>query len=129
MNLILGALFGAIFMFLGVLLGALGSHALAEKLSANSMVSFMVAVRYLIYHGLALLMLSGLPSISETVKERVVLLLVTGTVVFSLSILLLSTKSIHGLAVSFLGPITPIGGLILLLGWGYLIVQFIRVLF
>jgi uncharacterized membrane protein YgdD (TMEM256/DUF423 family) len=129
MNLILGALFGAIFMFFGVLLGALGSHALAEKLSANSMVSFMVAVRYLIYHGLALLMLSGLPSISEIVKERVVLLLVTGTVVFSLSILLLSTKSIHGLAVSFLGPITPIGGLILLLGWGYLIVQFIRVLF
>lgn len=129
MNLILGALFGVIFMFLGVLLGALGSHALAEKLSANSMVSFMVAVRYLIYHGLALLMLSGLPSISEIVKERVVLLLVTGTVVFSLSILLLSTKSIHGLAVSFLGPITPIGGLILLLGWGYLIVQFIRVLF
>lgn len=129
MNLILGALFGAIFMFFGVLLGALGSHALAEKLSANSMVSFMVAVRYLIYHGLALLMLSGLPSISEIVKERVVLLLVTGTVVFSLSILLLSTKSIHGLAVSFLGPFTPIGGLILLLGWGYLIVQFIRVLF
>jgi len=129
MNLILGALFGAIFMFFGVLLGALGSHALAEKLSANSMVSFMVAVRYLIYHGLTLLMLSGLPSISEIVKERVVLLLVTGTVVFSLSILLLSTKSIHGLAVSFLGPITPIGGLILLLGWGYLIVQFIRVLF
>ena len=129
MNLILGALFGAIFMFFGVLLGALGSHALAEKLSANSMVSFMVAVRYLIYHGLTLLMLSGLPSISEIVKERVVLLLVTGTVVFSLSILLLSTKSIHGLAVSFLGPITPIGGLILLFGWGDLIVQFIRVLF
>ena len=129
MNLILGALFGAIFMFFGVLLGALGSHALAEKLSANSMVSFMVAVRYLIYHGLALLMLSGLPSISEIVKERVVLLLVTGTVVFSLSILLLSTKSIHGVAVSFLGPTTPIGGLILLLGWGYLLGQFIRVLF
>ena len=128
MNLILGALFGAIFMFLGVLLGALGSHALSEKLPPSAMDSFMVAVRYLIYHGLALVFLSSWPLVSEGVKERLALFLVIGTLVFCLSILLLSTKPLHGLSVGFLGPVTPIGGLLLLIGWGYLIVQLVKLL-
>lgn len=128
MNLILGALFGAIFMFLGVLLGALGSHALSEKLPPSAMDSFMVAVRYLIYHGLALVFLSSWPLVSEGVKERLALFLVIGTLVFCLSILLLSTKTLHGLSVGFLGPVTPIGGLLLLIGWGYLIVQLVKLL-
>lgn len=128
MNLILGALFGAIFMFLGVLLGALGSHALSEKLPPSAMDSFMVAVRYLIYHGLALVFLSSWPLVSEGVKERLTLFLVIGTLVFCLSILLLSTKTLHGLSVGFLGPVTPIGGLLLLIGWGYLIVQLVKLL-
>ena len=128
MNLVLGALFGAIFIFLGVLLGALGSHALSEKLPLSAMNSFLVAVRYLIYHGLALVFLSGLPYVSEGTKERLALFLVIGTLVFCLSILLLSTKTLHGLSVGFLGPVTPMGGLFLLVGWGYLIFQLVKLL-
>ena len=126
MKLVLAAFIGALFMFLGVLLGALGSHALQEKLSQDSLNSFMIAIRYMMFHGLALLMLSALPFISTSSKEWIALAFVSGTLLFSISILLFSTKQLHGLTVSFLGPITPIGGLLLLLGWGYLSVMLFK---
>ena len=128
MKLVLAAFIGALFMFLGVLLGALGSHALQEKLSQDSLNSFMIAIRYMMFHGLALLMLSALPFISTSSKEWIALAIVSGTLLFSISILLLSTKQLHGLTVSFLGPITPIGGLLLILGWGYLSVMLFKVI-
>ena len=126
MKLVLAAFIGALFMFFGVLLGALGSHALEEKLSQDSLNSFMIAIRYMMFHGLALLVLSAVPFIPESDKEWVALAFVVGTLSFSVSILVLSTKAIHGLSVSFLGPITPIGGLLLLFGWGYLSIQLFK---
>ena len=74
----------------------------------------------MLFHGLALLFLSSLPFVEEVKKERIAFLLVLGVFLFSGSILLLSTRAIHGLSVSFLGPITPIGGLLLLGAWAYL---------
>jgi len=126
MKLVLAAFIGALFMFFGVLLGALGSHALEEKLSQDSLNSFMIAIRYMMFHGLVLLVLSAVPFIPESGKEWVALAFVVGTLLFSVSILVLSTKAIHGLSVSFLGPITPIGGLLLLFGWGYLSIQLFK---
>ena len=128
MKLVVAAFIGALFMFFGVLLGALGSHALEEKLSQDSLNSFMIAIRYMMFHGLALLVLSAFPFIPENSKEWIALAFVVGTTLFSISILLLSTKIIHGLSVSFLGPITPIGGVLLLVGWGYLSFQLFKAL-
>ena len=128
MKLVIAAFIGALFMFFGVLLGALGSHALEEKLSQDSLNSFMIAIRYMMFHGLALLVLYAFPFIPESGKEWVALAFVVGTLLFSVSILVLSTKAIHGLSVSFLGPITPIGGLLLLFGWGYLSIQLYKAL-
>ncbi|MEN8846271.1 MAG: DUF423 domain-containing protein, partial [Candidatus Arcticimaribacter sp.] len=101
-------------------LGALGSHALEGKITQDSLQSYMISIRYMLFHGLALLFLSVLPFVEEAKKERIAFLLVLGVFLFSGSILLLSTKAIHGLSVSFLGPITPIGGLLLLGAWAYL---------
>ncbi|MGB1970909.1 MAG: DUF423 domain-containing protein [Flavobacteriaceae bacterium] len=126
MKLLTAVVFGSVFLFLGVLFGALGSHALQTKLSEDSLASYMIATRYLFYHGLGLLLLSSLPFVSEQIKERIALFLVVGTLVFSMSIIVLSTKSIHGLTVSFLGPVTPLGGIMLLAGWGYLAFELIR---
>lgn len=106
-------------MFLGVALGALGSHALSGKITQEALQSYMISIRYMLFHGIVLLFLSALPFIEVPQKERVALLLVIGVVVFSGSILLLSTKAIHGLNVSWLGPVTPIGGLLLLGAWLY----------
>ena len=108
-------------MFLGVLFGALGSHALKARLTPDALQSYMIAIRYLLFHGLAILALAGLPYLDEMAKGRVALMLVIGILVFSGSIIALSTRAIHQLQVSWLGPVTPLGGLLLLAGWGYLI--------
>ncbi|MGB1448566.1 MAG: DUF423 domain-containing protein [Flavobacteriaceae bacterium] len=120
MKLQTAAFLGSVFMFFGVALGALGSHALQGKITQDAIQSFMISIRYLLFHGLALLFLSALPFIAEPKKERIALLLVLGIFLFSGSILLLSTKALHGWNVSWLGPITPLGGLLLLGAWGYL---------
>jgi len=119
MKLLAAAFFGSVFMFLGVALGALGSHALSGKITQEALQSYMISIRYMLFHGIALLFLSTLPFIKEPQKERIALLLVIGVFMFSGSILLLSTKVVHGLNVSWLGPVTPIGGILLLGVWAY----------
>lgn len=119
MKLLAAAFFGSVFMFLGVALGALGSHALSGKITQEALQSYMIAIRYMLFHGIALLFLSALPFIETPKKEQIALFLVLGVFVFSGSILMLSTKAIHGLNVSWLGPVTPVGGLLLLGAWVY----------
>ena len=119
MKLLTAAFFGSVFMFLGVALGALGSHAFSGKITQEALQSYMISIRYMLFHGIALLFLSALPFVEVTQKESIALLLVIGVFVFSGSILLLSTKAIHGLNVNWLGPVTPIGGLLLLGAWAY----------
>ena len=121
MKLITAVFTGSIFMFLGVLFGALGSHALKARLTPDALQSYMIAIRYMLFHGVAILALVSLPFLDEVSKGRIAFLLVAGVIVFSGSIMVLSTKAIHQLNVSWLGPVTPLGGLLLLAGWGYLI--------
>jgi len=120
-KLITAVFTGSIFMFLGVLFGALGSHALKARLTPDALQSYMIAIRYMLFHGVAILALVSLPFLDEASKGRIAFLLVAGVIVFSGSIMVLSTKAMHQLNVSWLGPVTPLGGLLLLAGWGYLI--------
>lgn len=106
-------------MLIGLLLGALGSHYFKSILSATALESFEVGLKYLIYQGLALLLLSGLEFITEKQKKILYFLLVGGTLVFSGSIFILSFKSLMPFSVSFLGPMTPIGGTALIVAWCY----------
>ena len=112
-------LFGASFMVIGLLLGALGSHYFKSILSATALESFEVGLKYLIYQGLGLLLLSGLEFMTQKQKKLLYYLLVGGTLVFSGSIFILSFKSLLPFSVSFLGPLTPIGGTVLIIAWGY----------
>lgn len=121
MKLITAVFTGSIFMFLGVLFGALGSHALKARLTPDALQSYMIAIRYMLFHGVAILALVSLPFLDEVSKGRIAFLLVAGVIVFSGSIMVLSTKAMHQINVSWLGPVTPLGGLLLLAGWGYLI--------
>ena len=50
--------FGIIFPLLSVILGAFGAHLLKKSLSESALQSFEVGVRYMMYHGLALLILT-----------------------------------------------------------------------
>ena len=101
---------------LGVAIGAVGAHNLRPHLSDVSFNSFETGVRYLFFHTL-LLAAIGLADKKLELKYTFWLIL-SGILMFSFSIFLLSTQAIHGMEwVRVLGPITPIGGLLLIAGW------------
>lgn len=112
----------------GVILGAFGAHALKESLAPESLNSFETGVRYQMFHGLALLVLSLYHAFFPSSLLRTGLWLFSiGTVFFSGSIYLLTTRSITGLtSTTILGPITPIGGTLLIIAWTCFIVALLK---
>ncbi|MGV9003303.1 DUF423 domain-containing protein [Flavobacterium sp.] len=120
------AIAGTFFGLTAIILGAFGAHALKASLSLEQLSSFETGVKYQMYHALLLLLLSSYSNITEKVKKTVFYLVVFGVIVFSGSIYMLSTRPISGLELKFLGPITPIGGLLLILAWILLMLQFIN---
>ncbi|RXR21010.1 DUF423 domain-containing protein [Flavobacterium amnicola] len=101
-----------------IVLGAFGAHALKKVMSPDQLGSFEVGVRYMMYHALFLLFVSSTSFLLPEQKNVVYNLALLGTLFFSVSIFLLSTSGISGVNFKFLGPITPIGGLLLIAAWG-----------
>lgn len=120
-------IYGSIFGLISVVLGALGAHALKEVLTESQLESFNTGVRYQMYHAILLVVL-GLSNIPATkLLKTIVNLLIIGILIFSFSIYLLSTSSISGINIGFiLGPLTPIGGLLLITAWGLMTWMFIK---
>lgn len=107
---------GALFGFLGVAAGAFGTHTLQEKLSPEMMNIFEIAVRYQMYHALALLAAGWLAHRSPSLATNMGgWLLIGGTVVFSGTLYVLSLSGVR-----VWGAITPLGGIALLAGWACL---------
>ena len=110
---------GGILGFLGVAFGAFGAHALRARLSPEMLGVFETGVRYQMYHTLAMLIVAA--AIGHIGNAR--LLTVAGWSFFG-GVLLFS-GSLYTLAltgVTSLGAITPIGGLLFLIGWACLVV-------
>ena len=108
-------------------LGAFGAHGLEDFLSADQLSTFDTGVKYHFYHTIALLMTALLSAFLPNTDLRwVVRLFLIGIVFFSGSLYLLSTASLHSLPVAILGPITPLGGLLLISGWLLLLLKVVR---
>lgn len=109
---------GALMGLVGVGLGAFGAHGLKGRLSPEMLAVFETAVRYQMYHALALLATAVLMSRSE---GRAVLVagwsFTAGILIFSGSLYALALTG-----VTMLGAITPIGGLAFLVGWAALMI-------
>jgi uncharacterized membrane protein YgdD (TMEM256/DUF423 family) len=104
---------GSILAGLGVAAGAFGAHALRDSLPAERLAVFETGVRYQMYHALALLVMAWAVSRwPERGLEAAAWLLLAGTIVFSGSLELLAVTGL-----SWIGAITPIGGLALIAGW------------
>lgn len=115
--------------FLGmtaILLGAFGAHALKEVLDTEALATFETGVKYQMYHALLLLFLGSNTSISSQLKTWVYRLVLIGVILFSGSIYLLATKSLSGMETKFVGPLTPVGGSLLIGAWGILMVHFLK---
>jgi len=119
--IITAALLGGI----AIILGAFGAHAFKKILSAEKIESFEVGVRYQMYTALTLLAL-GFNLSFEYQSERVAFYLFTlGTILFSGSIYFLSFAEYWRKNLKFLGPITPLGGLLMIAGWVAIIIRFL----
>ena len=111
MNLfgILGAAFG----FLGVALGAFGAHGLKGRLTPEDLAIFETAVRYQMYHALALILVALILPRGEAGPNSVSGWAFTvGIVLFSGSLYLMLLTGQR-----WLGAVTPLGGLAFLIGW------------
>jgi len=116
---------------LAVALGALGAHFLKNKLNeglmtADQLSGFETAVRYHIYHVLAMLALLVWNSQQKSKwLDWAHACFFWGTVLFSGSLYILCTRSLLGLGegIRALGPVTPIGGVVLIAGWLLLVVH------
>lgn len=96
-------------------LGAFGTHALKEQFSERSLEIFETAVRYQMYHALALLLVGVLISRSTTEQPFLTVsgsAFLVGTLLFCGSLYALSFSGIK-----WLGAVAPLGGLALMVGW------------
>ena len=120
-------MWGAALMAIGVSFGALGAHALKKVLSPDSLAAWETGVRYQLIHALAILIIATNDRLMQANgTNRVLRFLISGVLFFSGSIYLLSTQSISGLSVSWLGPFTPIGGVLMIGGWIMLFLQTLK---
>ena len=113
---------GAVFMALGVLLGAFGAHALKKILSPEMLAVYKTGVEYQFYHAMGLLFIGliGLHLKSKWLSWSA-LFMGSGIVLFSGSLYALSMSGIK-----ILGAITPIGGLLFVAGWVCLALGIVR---
>lgn len=114
-KIILSAL---IFGIISIVFGAFGAHALKKMLSIDQLSSFEVGVKYLMYQAFFLFFIGTTQMVLEKQKRIIFYLTLVGTILFSGSIFLLTTKTVSGIDFKLIGPITPIGGLLLILSWG-----------
>ena len=108
---------GVIFALTSVILGAFGAHLLKDLLSAAELSSFKTGVRYQIFHALGIIILSLNTNKFTDKLNRVLQIMSFGVILFSFSIYLLSLQNILNIELSFLGVITPTGGLFLISSW------------
>lgn len=104
-----------------VALGAMGAHALKDKISAENLQTFETAVRYHFYHTLALMLVI---LISEKILSKFLnyssALFITGIILFSFSLYFLALRPVMGIGneeMKWIGAITPFGGLSFIMAW------------
>ena len=109
---------GAVAVMTAIILGAFGAHALRDQLTDASLEVFKTGVYYQFMHGFAIIICGILSLQLRDVKLRsTVILYVLGILFFSGSLYLLSTKEVTQIDWAFLGPLTPIGGLLFIAAW------------
>ncbi|MDY0933196.1 DUF423 domain-containing protein [Chryseobacterium sp. CFBP8996] len=118
--------FGAAYGMLSVILGAFGAHALKKILSVERLESFETGVRYQMYAAFFLLIAGYILKFDTSSQKWISILMIAGTMLFSFSIYFLSLQEYLGANLKFLGPITPLGGLFMILAWLMLIFYFVK---
>ncbi|HEY0092279.1 MAG TPA: DUF423 domain-containing protein [Flavobacterium sp.] len=117
---------GAFFGLTAVILGAFGAHALKDVLNLQQLSTFDTGVRYQFYHALLLLFIGSLNMSPGQRRNVIFYLLTVGIVFFSGSIYLLATDNLNDFNFKRIALVTPIGGLLLIVAWLLLFVEFLK---
>jgi uncharacterized membrane protein YgdD (TMEM256/DUF423 family) len=118
-------LWGLFLSLLSVVLGAFGAHALKQWVTADKLAIFETGVRYQFIHALAIVLLAmySMPQTKQVAKAKqlswIARFYLIGILLFSGSLYLLTFQSLCSFNYSpVVGPITPLGGLFFMIGWG-----------
>ena len=114
----------AVLGMIAIILGAFGAHALKKVLTFEELTTFETGVKYQMYHALLLLIIGFFLKFETGIEKTTAWFIILGTFLFSVSIYFLSFQDVLKTNLKFLGPITPIGGLFMILGWALLIYVF-----
>lgn len=109
-----------------IILGAFGAHGLKGKVSPERIASFEVGVRYQFYVAIGLMLVSLIAERFGLSIGTFFWLNVIGVIFFSVSIYGLTVQEIVGANWKFLGPITPLGGILLIIAWVMLFLQILK---
>lgn len=120
---------GAIYGLLSIILGAFGVHVFKKILSLERLESFETGVRYMMYSAFFLLFIGWIFKFDTSSEKWISWLMILGTLLFSVSIYLLAFQDYLGMNLKFLGPITPIGGAMMISSWAMLIFYFLKAKF
>ena len=122
--LILGTLLAG----LAVALGAFGAHGLKKLVDADTISIYQTGVQYQMYHALALIAVGILVQRTENAWMNYAgFFFIGGIVCFSGSLYLLSSfRAMNKVVPTFIYPITPLGGILFILGWILLLFALIK---
>ena len=121
--LVAATLFGG----LSVVLGAFAAHGLEALITQDQIATFETGVRYQMCHAILLLFVGCTNLISNKTKKIVLWATVCGVILFSGSIYGLATNDLTAFNFKTIGFITPIGGLLFLISWGILLINFLKI--
>ena len=124
-TLFMAQFMGALYGLLSVIFGAFGAHALKKRLTPELLQSFETGVKYQMYHAIVLLVLGFNLSFDQPLDSWIVNCFIFGTLLFSFRIYALCLGAAKGNKPKFLGPVTPLGGLLLTAGWALLLYSFV----
>ncbi len=111
---------------LGIVIGAFGTHGLKPILSPDAFISLETGIKYQIYHSLLLLILGLLIRSGHQFSKWIFNFLIFGVILFSGSIYLLATNELTTINFKVFALATPLGGSLLILGWAWLLVHFLK---
>jgi uncharacterized membrane protein YgdD (TMEM256/DUF423 family) len=104
---------GAVLALIAVAAGAFGAHGLRDRLEPELLVTWETAARYGLYHALALLIVAlAMARWPGAFWHAAGWFFVAGSLIFSGSLYALALTGAR-----WLGALTPLGGLLLLIGW------------
>jgi uncharacterized membrane protein YgdD (TMEM256/DUF423 family) len=112
---------GSLAAMAAVVLGAFGAHTLKPMLPVEQLDTFETGVQYHFYHALAILLVDVLLHFRKThLLINAGWLFVAGIACFSGSLYVLTFREFIPFSVSRLAMLTPVGGLLFIVGWGVL---------